>query len=299
MDTSSAPAASAKPVAADGIKNLDNRQLEGLKFLGEIGARLAEGWQPEFAQPLTHAVHNAGCLYERHDLPNLLEETLATLTVLRNSGLLAGIRDNAVFIAESMHQLQALLPPVLQWSQQISWETLRQQMAAFQHVVDTLQAINEFYQQNLAAGVTEGLVELGGVWQQTGLDAALLDAARTLGALHRDGTFKRLRDVSSLLSGVMQNSDLDELTAGTIKQLEGMRGLAQIPALLQMLNELAQAWQQSATEIAEPDAPKGGLVGLVKLLRDPVVQEFLQRIIVTAQHMEHPASPARNGAVQH
>lgn len=299
MDTSSAPAATENPAADGGINNLDSRQLQGLKFLGEIGARLAEGWQPEFAQPLTAAVHNAGSLYERHDIPGLLEETLAAMTALRNSGLLAGIRDNAVFIAESLHQLQVLLPPVLHWSQQIPWDTLRQQMAAFQATVDKFQAINEFYQQNLAAGVTEGLAELGAVWQQTGLDAALLDAARTLGALHRDGTFKRLRDASSLLSDVTQNSDLDALTAGAIKELEGMRSLAQIPALLKMLNELAQAWQQSATEITEPEAPKGGLVGLVKLLRDPVVQEFLQRIIVTAQHMEHPAPSDRKGTVRH
>ncbi len=299
MDTSSVLNAPKNPSVSASIHDIDVRQLEGLKFLGEIGARLAEGWQPEFAQPLTSVVYEAGELYERHDLPGLLEETLSTLAVLRESGLLAGIRNNAVFIAESMQQLQTMLSSILQMQQEFSLETIRQQLAALQSVVDKFKAISEFYEQNMAARITEGIAELGTVWQQTGLEEALPDVAKTLSALHRDGTFERIRDASALLSGVVQNSELNELAAGTIKGLENVSSLAQVPSLLRMLTELAQAWQQSASEVAEPDAPKGGFVGMVKLLRDPIVQEFMQRIIVTAQHMEHPAAPNRNGATHH
>lgn len=299
MDTSSVLNASQNPTPSAPIPNMDSRQLEGLKFLGEIGARLAEGWQPEFAQPLTTAVQHAGSLYERHDLPGLLEETLSTLAVLRKSGLLAGVRENAVFISESLQQLPVLLSSVSQLGQKLPIAALQQQMATVQDIADKFQAISEFYEQNMATRVAQGIVELGAVWQQTGLDAALFDMAQTLGALHRDGAFERIRDVSALLSGVAQNSDLNELAAATIQGLEGMSGLARLPSLLKLLTDLAQAWQQSATAVAEPEAPKGGLVGMIKLLRDPVVQEFMQRIIVTAQHMEQPAMQTRNGAVRH
>lgn len=299
MDGSSIHNASSTPPQSALSENLNQRQLDGLKFMGEIGARLADAWRPEFARPLTAAVEQMGTFYERHDLSGLLEDLLSVAAALRDSGLLDKLRANAFFISESWEQVQLLLPSVLLRMQQIPWEKLQQEMTGLQALIGKAHAIGEFYEKNMAAQLTEGLTELGAVWQETSLDAAALDAARTLGALHRDGTFGRIRDISALLSAVMQNSDLNGLAEGTVKGLESLSGVAQLPTLLKTMSELARAWQQSGAEVAEPEAAKGGLIGLIKLMRDPVVQEFLQRIIVTAQHMEHPAVPVPNGTLRH
>lgn len=301
MDASSVPAPTQNVTDPTPItlQNLNPRQLGGLIFLGDIGARLAEAWQPEFAQPLTEAVRHAGGLFERHDLPGLLDDTLSALGALRKSGLLASVRDNAAFIADSWEQLQPLMLQVLQIAQQVPWADLQQDMASVHATIDKLHALVAFYEQNLAAHVTETIVEMGVVWQETRLEAALLDAAQTLGALHRDGTLGRMRDASAMVASIVQNSDLEGLTVGTMQGLEGMTGVASLPAIFKALGDLAQAWQQSAVEVAGPDAAKGGLGGMIKLLRDPAVQQFLQRVIATAQHVEHPAALAEDGTVRH
>lgn len=272
------------------LQGLNQRQLNGLAFLGEIGAKLSEVWQPAFVQPLTDAVQNMGNLFERHDIAGLLVELTSTLNALRQSGLLAFIRNNAAWLAESGEQLSPILLQGLQTAREIPWATLRQDMATASALLSKLHALAEFYEQYWAAHLTEKLVEAGTVWQQQDLDAALLDAAKTLSALHRNGSLALARDVSAMLSDIAQNSGTDNLAASAVNKLADMQGLAQLPLLLKTVSEIVEAWQHSAEEVHGPDTPKGGLVGMVKLLRNPAVQEFVQRIIVTAQHVEPSAS---------
>ena len=278
------------------LQSLNQRQLGGLAFLGEIGAKLAEVWQPEFAQPLTEAMQNIGNLFELHDFPGLLEELSSTLNALRQSGLLAFVRNNAVWVSESGEQLYPLLLQGLQTAREIPWDALRQDMATVSTLVSKLHALAEFYEQYWAAHMTEKLVDIGTLWQQQNLDEALLDAAKTLSALHRNGSLALARDLSAMLSDMAQNSGTDNLAASAMQKLEGMQGIAQLPLLLKSLSDVAQAWQHSAEEVHGPDTPKGGLVGMVKLLRNPAVQEFIQRIIVTAQHVEPSPAFDRQGA---
>lgn len=278
------------------LQGLNQRQIGGLAFLGEIGAKLSEVWQPEFAQPLTEAVQNIGNLFERHDIPGLLVELASTANALRQSGLLAFVRNNAAWITESGGQLSPLLLQGLQSAREIPWDTLRQDMATASALVSKLHTLAEFYEQYWAAHMTEKLVDIGTLWQQQNLDEALLDAAKTLSALHRNGSLALARDLSAILSDMAQNSGADNLAASAVQKLEGMQGLAQLPLLLKTLGDVAQAWQHSAEEVHGPDTPKGGLVGMVKLLRNPAVQEFVQRIIVTAQHVEPSAAYDRQNA---
>lgn len=281
--------ASDRPPMTAGAAGLNERQLGGLALLGEIGARLGEAWRPEFAQPLTQAVRKAGDFYERHDIAALADELLCALGALRDSGLLAAVRDNAAFIAESWQQLQPMLQQLLPWLQSIPWATLRQDLALLSGLLQKLRALGEFYNQNLAAQTTETLSELGDLWQRTQLDAALRDAAETLGALHRNGTLARLRDASGLLASVAQNSEFDGLMRGVIDATGKAQALAALPELVQNLNKMAEAWM--ATErAAQP--PAGGIGGLLRIMRDPSLQRLLQRMVV----MAHAIDPAANAA---
>ncbi len=281
--------ASDRPPIPAGTAPLSERQLSGLALLGELGARLGEAWRPEFAQPLAQAAQKAGDFYEKHDVVGLADDMLSTLGALRDSGLLAAVRNNAAFLAESWQQLQPMLQQLLPLAQSIPWATLRQDMEMLMALLEKLRAFGEFFNQNLAAQTTETLSELGDLWQRTQLDAALRDAAVTLGALHRDGTLARLRDASGLLAGVAQNSDFDSLVHGAIDATGKAQALAALPELVQNLNKMAEAWM--ATErTAQP--PAGGIGGLLRIMRDPSLQRLMQRMAV----MAHAIDPAANGA---
>lgn len=283
--------ASDRPPVAAAAAALTERQLSGLALLGELGARLGEAWRPEFAQPLAQAAQKAGDFYERHDVVGLADEVLSTLGALRDSGLLAAVRDNAAFLAESWQQLQPMLQQLLPLAQSIPWATLKQDMAMLMALLEKLRAFGEFFDQHLAAQTAETLSELGDLWQRTQLDAALRDAALTLGALHRDGTLARLRDLSGLLAGVAQNSEFDSLAHGAIEAAAKAQALAALPQLVQNLNKMAEAWM--ATErTAQP--PVGGIGGLLRIVRDPSLQRLMQRMAAMA-HAIDPAAPA-NGA---
>ena len=293
MDAPVRPGAATPHALAAGTaeSTLTPRQLGGLALLGELGARLGEAWQPEFAAPLAEVVQRAGSLFERHDLPGLLDDTLGALGALRASGLLAALRDNAAFIAQSLEQLQPLVLQLMQLAEKVPVDGLLHDLATARALLDKLRTLTAFFEQHLAAKTTETLVELGALWQQTELDAALRDAAETLGALHHDGTLARLRDASSMLASAAQSSNADALASGAVQSLGTMSALSSLPGMLRMAGDMAAAWQASAAIAADGRASKGGLGGLLHLLRDPATQQLMQRAVFTAQAVEHPAKP--------
>jgi uncharacterized protein YjgD (DUF1641 family) len=287
--------ASDRPPVAAGAAALTERQLSGLALLGELGARLGEAWRPEFAQPLTQAAQKAGDFYEKHDVVGLADEVLSTLGALRDSGLLAAVRDNAAFLAESWEQLQPMLQQLLPLAQSIPWATLRQDLDLLMGLLDKLRAFGEFFDQHLAAQTTETLSELGDLWQRTRLDAALRDAAVTLGALHRDGTLARLRDASGLLAGMAQNSEFDSLARGAIDATAKAQALAALPELVQNLNKMAEAWMATERSV---QPPAGGIGALLRIMRDPSLQRLLQRAAAMARAID-PAAGAQNRSSPH
>lgn len=159
--------------------------------------------------------------------------------------------------------------------------------------------LSEAWQPELAQPLTAALQNAGQMIARYELPELLEDALDTMSALHRDGTFARMRDVSALLADIARTGDWDGLAVGAIQGLGGVAATSGLPAMLKTLNDLARAWQQSAVQVANSDSAKGGLIGLIHLLRDPAAQEFLQRVIVTVAQTEHPASPVEAGVVPH
>ncbi|MHB8886592.1 MAG: hypothetical protein ACYC5H_16215 [Methylovirgula sp.] len=289
--------ASVRPAAGhdDTAEALSAGQLPGLALLNEIGVRLGEAFQPEFATPLAATMQRAGDLFEKHDLLGLLDDVLATLGALRSSGLLAIVRDNAAFVAESWQQLQPVALQLLDATQQVPWATLKQDLATLSDLLSKLHAIDAFFSTHLASRATETVVELGELWQRTELDAALRDVAETLGALHRDGNLGRLQDASALLAGVLQNSELDGIIAGIHKSMNDGAAVTALPSMLRTLGELARTWQQSQSALNDANAPKGGWIGLFRILRDPGTQGLIQRALITAQAIGHAGRPPERG----
>lgn len=264
-----------------GAPALTSRQLEGLARLGDLVYGLTSA--PPGAQgALGETLVRAGDWYARYDLPQLVESTLGALDALRRAGLLDAVRDNAAFIADSWQLLQPQLAQLVETAGTIPWQRLQQHAQRLDRLLVQLDAVATFVDDHLADKLTGLGVELGALWAQTEADATLRESLETLAALRRNGTLRRLRDASDQLDALVRSVDLDALASDFVKvDAGGKGGLAQVVGLLRALDQVVQ----------QAPSARGGLGGLVKLLRDPEVQQGMEVIARLPAALKQTGAP--------
>ena len=242
---------------------LTAQQLAGLARLGDLVFGLTAA--PAGAQgALGEALVRGGDWYARYDLPALAESTLGALDALHRAGLLDAVRDNAAFVAESLATLTPMLGQWTEAAKNIPWQRLQQHARTADRLLTQLEAISTFVDQHLAGKLVELGVEMGQLWADTEADTSLREALETLAVLRRNGTLRRLRDASDQLDALAS----DFVQVGS----DGKGGMVEVVALLlNLLRALDQAARSAPTA-------KGGLGGLLKLLRDPEVQQGMEVI---------------------
>lgn len=251
---------------------LTPQQLAGLARLGDLVYGLTA--TPAGAQgALGEALVRAGDWYARYDLPTLIESTLGALDALQRAGLLAAVRDNAAFAAQSLQTLAPLLTQWLDGARAVDWQRLRKHAQTADRLLTQLEAVSAFVEQHLAGKLVGLSVELGQLWADTEADASLREALETLATLRRNGTLRRLRDASDQLDALLGSVNLDALASDFVQVGgDGKGGMVEVVVLLLgLLRALDQAARSA------PMA-KGGLGGLLKLLRDPQVQQGMEVI---------------------
>ena len=251
---------------------LTAQQLAGLARLGDLVHGLTAA--PAGAQgALGEALVRGGDWYARYDLPALAESTLGALDALHRAGLLDAVRDNAAFVAESLATLTPMLGQWTEAAKNIPWQRLQQHARTADRLLTQLEAISTFIDQHLAGKLVELGVEMGQLWADTEADTSLREALETLAVLRRNGTLRRLRDASDQLDALLKSVNLDALASDFVQVGgDGKGGMVEVVALLlNLLRALDQAARSAPTA-------KGGLGGLLKLLRDPEVQQGMEVI---------------------
>ncbi|MEJ2059521.1 MAG: DUF1641 domain-containing protein, partial [Gammaproteobacteria bacterium] len=141
-------------------------------------------------------------------------------------------------------------------------------------------AVSAFIDQHLAGDLAALAVQLTEFVQQNETDAALGDLLTTLGKLHRNGTLRRLGDLSDLLAGVEESVDLVALLGDVVHDADKLS----VGKALQMMKSAEQAFEDA--QHAGDHQDYGGWRGLLHLMSDKDVQKGLRLISILPGYLE-------------
>lgn len=144
------------------------------------------------------------------------------------------------------------------------------------------EALRALVNEHLAHDLTGWIAAAGSFVEREQPGAAMLDLLVTVAHLHRNGTLKRLRELSDILTGLGEGVETDALLAGLVRLSRG--------SALSRLSAWGEAIEAAAETATEAPAD-GGLFGLLRTLRDPNVQRSLQMLARIPEHLrevEHP-----------
>lgn len=257
-------------------------ELRGLARLGAMVNQFEAAMGSGMGEAAAAGVRRAGDLYEHYDLPKLLDDVLATLKVARESGLLALVRDNADFIVQSITLLKPLFARMFEPGNEVAWAHWKQHVATADRVLTQIRQVSEFYDQHLTGEMTEKIVALTALVQETDADDTLADALRALAHLRRNGTLQRMVDLSDHAAGLAETVDTGALIGSLVQKTDQAaltdllaRAHNIVPAL-QILSVAVKAVEDARRQ---PDTRKaGGLGGLIALFKDPQVQRSIRLV---------------------
>lgn len=269
-DAVNSPAAEAAVVPSA----LTPQQLQGLARLGDMAFLLTEGLPSGSQGALSDAMVRGGDWFARYDLPVLLDESLAALDAMRRAGLLRAVRDNATFVAESTEQLMLLFKHWIELAQDVPWQRLQEHAHLIDQILSGFSELARFTEKYLAGDLAGLSVKLGEIWADTEADKVLREVLETAAALRKDGTFRRLRDLSSQFDMLVRSVDVDGLAADMV-HISHQDEDGSFTDLLRFGVALLRALNQAVH--AEDDKVRlGGFSGLLRMLRDPEVQQGMK-----------------------
>lgn len=263
---------------------LTPEQWAGLARLGDLanGAEQFMG-SPAGAMPMELALR-AGSWNERYDLDGSIEELLETLKVLRESGLLKLLRENAGFVTESIALLTPFVPVLLDSLRKIPITQLMAAMEIFGDMMPKLTALLEFLKGPAGSAVVSKLKELGDLWQETAADTTIVEALRLLKQLQDDGNLQRIADLSQQIGLLAENIDIEGLLGQFIEQGKNSALLTTVSGLMHSGQLMAHALADAAEHEATGKA--GGISGLYHMLKDPDVQRGMRVVAVLPVYLE-------------
>lgn len=232
---------------------LTQEQWAGLATLGQA----INGLSGPLSGPATAWIDRAMAAEQRDDLGGLLGELIATGVALRDSGLLALLREQAPLIVETLRALGPLVTEL----QQVPVNELLTTLSELRGWIRRLEA---FAREHLAEPATRWTDEAAAFAADNDLDGTLRELLQTLSRLHRNGTLAQLRELSDMLADSGDNRALASAAGQGLSQLR--EGIGRV------LVAVARA-DRAADGDSDSD---GGVSGLFHLLRDPDVQHGLR-----------------------
>ncbi len=263
---------------------LTPQQLQGLARLGDMAFLLTEGLPSGTQGALSDAMVRGGDWFARYDLPALLDESFAALDAMRRAGLLRTVRDNAEFVAESAEQLIPLLKHWIELAQDVPWQRLQGHAHLIDQILSGLSELARFAEKYLAGDLTELSVRLGKIWADTEADEVLREVLETASSLRKDGTFRRLRDLSSQFDMLLRSVDIDDMAADLVHTnlQDGEDSFIDLlrfgVVLLRSLDQVVHAESDKAR--------RGGFSGLLRMIRDPEVQQGMKVLAKIPQEIK-------------
>jgi len=271
-----------------GSSALTSQQLQGLARLGDMAFLLTEGLPGASQGALSNAMVRGGEWYARYDLPELLDESLAALDAMRRAGLLRAVRDNAAFVAETAEHLAPLFKNWIDLAQDMPWQRLREHIHLIDQILSGCSELARFTEKYLAGDLTELSVRLGEIWADTEADEVLREVLETAATLRKNGTFRRLCDLSSQFDSLVNSVDLDSLAAEMVGS-DGQDAQGGLTDLLRLGAALLRALDQ-AIHAGDDKARLGGFSGLLKMIRDPAFQQGMQVFARIPQEIKRQTS---------
>lgn len=260
--------------AVPGAAELTASQLRGLAMLGGVVDQLGATFAGGAGAAATGALRQAGDLYERYDLPALLEEVLGTAKALRDSGLLKLIRDNAELVVQTIELLAPLTAKAVESANGAPSERWKQNIATADRLLTELHALREFVDSNLAGELTAAIVKLTALAEETDAQGTLSDAFRTIARLRANGTLQRLVDISDYVAAFSDNADVGDLVGGLVDKASGSSLVDVAARTLRTPRLVGEAIEDARQQL---DSGKdGGWGGLLRLLKDPEVQRSIR-----------------------
>jgi Protein of unknown function (DUF1641). len=261
-------------MAQAGAASLTPEQLQGLAQLGGMVSKVGASLNNGSGGPAASGMRWAGDLYERYDVPELMEDVLGTFKVMRDSGLLALIRDNADLVVQTVDLLKPLAAKMIDAAEDAPLERWVQHLGTADRLLTQARALSQFVDQHLAGELTEMAVKLTALAQETDAEATVTDALRAVARMRQNGTLQRLVDLSDHVALFAETVDTGALVGDLVNKADGSS----------LVNLLAQALRTSGVVAkAIEDAQKqsetgksGGFGGLIKLLKDPEVQRSMR-----------------------
>lgn len=262
---------SGEPAAAG---TLTPEQLQGLAQLGALVNTLSAALGNGAGGAAAGTLRWAGDLYERYELPEVLEEVLATFKVMRDSGLLALARNNAESIVQTITLIEPLVPKLLEAARDVPLDRWQRHLATLDRLLTQLQALSEFVETRLAGELTGALVNLTALAQETEAEATLAEVLRALSGMRKNGTLQWLLDLSDHAMAFSETADTAALVGDQVRKADGgalVNGLVQALRATQLLSKAIDAAREPP-----PAGKGGGFAGLIRLLRDGDVQQSLR-----------------------
>jgi uncharacterized protein YjgD (DUF1641 family) len=131
-----------------------------------------------------------------------------------------------------------------------------------------LSEVTRFAERHLAKELTGSLVEATALFERHEPVAALGELMVTLDHLRRNGSLARLRIVSDSLNDLGEGVSIDTLVAAWIERAE-TTPLSRFSVLTEAADAAVESGMHESTG-------EGGLIGLLRTLRDPAVQRALK-----------------------
>ncbi|WP_215883110.1 DUF1641 domain-containing protein [Acidithiobacillus sulfurivorans] len=263
---------------------LTPEQWAGLARLGDL-AHGSESFMgsPAGNLPMDLAL-KAGTWNESYDLEGSIEELLDTLKVLRESGLLSLIRENAAFVTESIALMKPFIPGLLSKLHEMPLAEWLSALQMFGEIIPKINAFMDFLQGPAGSAVVAKIKELGDIWQETSADTTIVEALRLLKQMQDDGNLQRVADLSRQIGLFAETIDLESLLGQFVQKSEGNPLVNSAASLMQSGKLMAAALADAAEHEATGKA--GGLSGLYHMLKDPDVQRGMRVVAVLPVYLE-------------
>lgn len=249
------------------MPQLTAEQWAGLATLGQV----VQGLSGPLAGPATAWLTQAMAVEQREDLSGLVREVTDTASVLRDSGLLSILREQAPMLVEAIR----VLGPMMTALRTVPVDEVLSGVADLSRWIKQLQALETFARDHLSGPATQWVDQMTAFGAEHEVDAALKDALVTLSHMHRNGSFARLRELSGLFADKQDGSALADIAGDGVDQLRD--GIGRILRAIDQADHVADT------------ADEGGIAGLIRMLRDPDVQHGLRLLALLPGQLRRAA----------
>ncbi len=269
-------------------------QWAGLAHLGDMALKMRQLLEvPGIETPMATLVLQAAEWNTRYGMA-LVPELLETLEVLRKTGGLRWIRENADYIFASATLLEPLVPQILEALRKMPIAEVTRLLGLASALLSRIEAALEFFEGPAGEALVQKAAELGALWEETRVDESLIMLLRLFRRIGEDGNWERLASLSSQIGLFLETVDLDALAGQLVQEI-----LPELPALpvagaARAASRLLCALEEAMASIV--DTRGGGIGGLYHLLKDPEVQRGLRLLALLPACLEKAGLAARHAA---